>query len=91
MARDPTPGRSRAPEDAHDDGRDARRTHDGRRTVVLELDTFAWETLSEQATELGVPVNDLVAFSVLYYIADLDSKRIARRLPTDIRRSVDRD
>jgi hypothetical protein len=82
MARDPTPGRSRALEDTN---------HDGRHTVALQLDTFAWETLSDQAAELGVPVNDLVAFSVLYYIADLDSKRIARKLPTEIRSSADRD
>jgi hypothetical protein len=79
MERDPTPDRSRVLEDTNHP--------DGRHTVALQLDAFAWETLSEQAAELGVPVDDLVAFSVLYYIADLDSKRIARRLPTDIRRS----
>jgi hypothetical protein len=54
-------------------------------TVVLELDTFAWEALAEQSAELAVPVDELVKFSVLYYLADRDSQRIARRLPAELR------
>jgi hypothetical protein len=73
MECDSTPGGS------HSTGRGRKRT------LVLELDVFAWETLDEQSSELGVSVDELVAFSVLYYIADLDSKRIARRLPTNLR------
>jgi hypothetical protein len=48
---------------------------------VLDLDDFAWETVTEQAAELGVSVEELISFSVLYYLADLDSHRISRRLP----------
>jgi hypothetical protein len=56
-----------------------------RRIVVLELDTFAWETLAEQSAELAVPVDELVTFSVLYYLADRDSQRISRRPPAELR------
>lgn len=64
---------------------------DRKQTLVLELDTFAWETLTEQSVELGVPIDELVAFSVQYYIADLDSNRIARTLPTELRRTAERN
>lgn len=53
--------------------------------VVLELDTFVWEAVAEQSEELAVPVDELVAFSVLYYLADSGSQRISRRLPSDLR------
>jgi hypothetical protein len=76
MECDPTPHRLLS--DEHSE-------HAGRHKLGLEFDTFAWEALTEQADELGVAVGELVAFSVLYYLADLDSKRIARRLPTDLR------
>jgi hypothetical protein len=72
MECDPTPGRLQ-PTDREDS--------DCRHRLAIDLDRFAWETISEQSTELGVSVEELVSFSVLYYIADLDSKRIARRLP----------
>jgi hypothetical protein len=81
MECDPTPGRS------HSIGRGE---HDGRYPVTLDLDSFAWATLAEQSGELGVSIEELVSFSVLYYIADLDSKRIARRLPPVPRRLIDR-
>jgi hypothetical protein len=68
-----------------------RAEHGDRRTLGLKLDGFTWEALTEQADELGVAVDELVAFSVLYYLADLDSKRIARRLPTDLRPPSARD
>lgn len=55
-----------------------------RRTLVLELDTFAWEALAEQSAELAVTLDELVTFSVLYYLADRDSQRIARRLPAEL-------
>jgi hypothetical protein len=71
MECDPTPGRLQASD------RDG--AGEGRRLELL-LDTFAWEMLAEQSTELGVSVEELVSFSVLYYIADLDSKRIARKI-----------
>jgi hypothetical protein len=58
--------------------------------VALSLDPFAWETLTEQSRQMGVSVEELVSFSVLYYIADLDSKRIARLVPPAPRPLVDR-
>jgi hypothetical protein len=69
---DPTPG---GLEDA------ARADGRSKHTFVLNLDAFAWETLTEQAATLNVPVEELIGFSVLYYLADLDSHRISRRLP----------
>jgi hypothetical protein len=52
-----------------------------RRDVTLQLDGFAYETIAEEAARLGVPVEELVSFAVLYYLADRDSGRIARRIP----------
>jgi hypothetical protein len=61
----------------------AERTQDGGRpqSVRLELDKFAWDALTEQSIRLRVSPAELARFSVLYYLADLDSGRIARRLP----------
>jgi hypothetical protein len=46
----------------------------------LRLDGFARETIDEEAFRLGVGVEELVAFAVLYYLADVDSGRIAREI-----------
>jgi hypothetical protein len=73
MERDPTPDSLPLIE---------RGDHEVSRMVTLELDAFAWETLAEQSAALGVDVEELVTFAALYYIADIDSKRIARCLPT---------
>ena len=51
------------------------------RKVTLKLDAFGWEALEEQAIKLGVSIEELASFSVLYYLADHDSGRIARLLP----------
>jgi hypothetical protein len=48
------------------------------RTLTVRLDAFALETIEEESRELGVEQEELVAFAVLYYLADLDSGRIAR-------------
>lgn len=50
------------------------------RNVTLTLEDFAWETLEEEAAREGVAVDELITFSVLYYLADVDSGRIARRI-----------
>jgi hypothetical protein len=50
------------------------------RGVTVRLEGFAWEALEQESTRVGVPIEDLVAFAVLYYLADLDSGRIARRI-----------
>ena len=47
---------------------------------TLRLEGFAWEAIEEESARLGVSVEDFVAFSVLYYLADIDSGRIARRI-----------
>jgi hypothetical protein len=50
--------------------------------VTFELDDFAWEALAEEAGAMNVPVEELGHFALLYYLADRDSGRIARRLPS---------
>jgi hypothetical protein len=49
-------------------------------SVSLPMDAFAWETVEQESARLGVSVEELVAFSVLYYLADVDSGRVARRI-----------
>lgn len=51
------------------------------RRLALELNDFTWEALEEEAARLGVSIEELARFAVLYYLADRDSGRIARRLP----------
>jgi hypothetical protein len=53
----------------------------GRRSLSIELDDFALLALEEEAREMDVSVNELGAFALLYYLADRDSGRTARRLP----------
>jgi hypothetical protein len=50
------------------------------RGLTLKLDGFAWEALEEEAAREGVTMEELITFGVLYYLADLDSGRIARRI-----------
>jgi hypothetical protein len=50
--------------------------------LAVQLDGFAAEATDEEATRLGVSVKELVSFSVLYYLADVDSGRIARQIAT---------
>lgn len=52
----------------------------GERSVTLRMDRFAWEAIEEQCNSLGVSVEDFVAFSTLYYLADIDSGRVARQI-----------
>jgi len=47
----------------------------------LRLDEFAYRTIEEESVKMGVSVEELSIFAVLYYLADLDSGRIARRIP----------
>lgn len=61
--------------------RDDRQPQKGRR-VAVQLDGFAAEAIDEEADRLGVSVEELVSFSVLYYLADIDSGRIARKIIT---------
>lgn len=52
--------------------------HFGRR-VTLRMGGFAGEALARESARLGVSREELASFSVLYYLADGDSGRIARR------------
>jgi hypothetical protein len=52
-----------------------------RRGLTLELDEFAIAALKDEARELNVSVEELGSFALLYFIADRDSGRTARRLP----------
>jgi hypothetical protein len=50
------------------------------RELSVRLDGFALEALEQESARLGVPVEELASFAVLYYLADVDSGRIARRI-----------
>ncbi len=52
----------------------------GRVRIEVELEGFAAQALEQQSRSLEVTVEDLVGFSVLYYLADVDSGRIAREI-----------
>ena len=51
------------------------------RKVTLELGDFTWERLRSEAERQGVSIEELVAHAILYFLADFDSGRIARRIP----------
>ncbi|MGD0455634.1 MAG: hypothetical protein ABSB69_18770 [Solirubrobacteraceae bacterium] len=51
------------------------------RELALGLDNFGWEAIAQESARLGVSEEELIAFAVLYYLADLDSGRVARRPP----------
>jgi hypothetical protein len=53
---------------------------DATRSLSVPMDVFAWEAIEEESARLGVSVEELVAFSVLYYLADVDSGRVARQI-----------
>ena len=59
-----------------EDSREARTD----RSVRLTLERFAWEAIGEEAMRAGSTIDELVAFSVLYYLADIDSGRISRQI-----------
>lgn len=52
-----------------------------RRVMDIHLEGFAVEALAKEAARLGVSAEELATFSVLYYLADIDSGRIARESP----------
>lgn len=49
--------------------------------LTLDVGAFAWVALAEESAQLGVSIEELASFSVLYYVADRGSGRIARRFP----------
>jgi hypothetical protein len=52
----------------------------GGRRLTLTLSGFAWEAIKRESASMDVPIEDLINFAVMYYIADADSGRIARRI-----------
>ena len=54
----------------------------------LRVDGFVWECLVEESDRIGVSIEELAAFAIAYYMADLDSGRTARRLPAFMRRAL---
>lgn len=56
---------------------EVRHTHE----LVIGLDDFTWDALSEEALRLGVSDEELARFALIYYLADLDSGRMTRRVP----------
>lgn len=55
-------------------------------TLTLDLDAFAWSALADESATLGISIDELASFSVLYYVSDHDSGRIARAFPAVARR-----
>jgi hypothetical protein len=54
---------------------------DGGAPVILHVGEFLGKAIAEESTRLGVTVEELATFALLYYLADLDGDRIARRIP----------
>jgi hypothetical protein len=50
------------------------------RPLELKLDGFAWEAVEQESARAGVSVQELVSFAVMYYLADVDSGRVARQI-----------
>ena len=46
----------------------------------IELDDATWAALSEEAARQGVPTDLLALHALLYYLADIDSGRVAALL-----------
>jgi hypothetical protein len=55
-------------------------TPDPPQGLVLKLGELAGDALARESDRLGVPIEELASFSVLYYLADVDSGRIARSI-----------
>ncbi len=48
--------------------------------LTFEMDDFGWEILKEEAERQGTSLEAIVQHALAYYIADLDSGRIASRV-----------
>lgn len=57
------------------------------RSLILRLDRFAWDTIDREAAHQGLSVEELVTYSILYYLADADSGRVARKAPARFMRT----
>jgi hypothetical protein len=57
----------------------------GRRSMrlAIDLDADSWRELEAEARRQEVPVEALVVHAILYFLADLDSGRVGRRILGD--------
>lgn len=49
--------------------------------LELRLDSFAMRAIRGECERLSISPQELVEFALAYYLADLDSGRIARQIP----------
>ena len=49
--------------------------------VTLTLGDFAFEQLRDEAMRQGVPVDELAAHAIVYYLADADAGRVSWPVP----------
>jgi hypothetical protein len=50
------------------------------RRLSLQLDEFGSQALEQESARLGVSEEELMRFALLYYLADVDSGRVARSI-----------
>lgn len=50
------------------------------RSMTLAFNDSTWTALCEEASREGLAIEELITFSVLYYLADIDSGRISRQV-----------
>jgi hypothetical protein len=70
-------------------GKPPRDTACAQHSVELRLDGFAWEALDAECARFDVGAEELLRFALLYYLADVDSGRIARDIVRS-RRALER-
>ncbi|MDX6588490.1 MAG: hypothetical protein QOI31_2963, partial [Solirubrobacterales bacterium] len=56
-------------------------------TVTITLDQETWRVVVQEAERQQVSAEGLVEHAVLYFLADLDSGRVAGRLDEMVRRA----
>jgi hypothetical protein len=49
-------------------------------SITLRLDSFSWSELERESARQEMDPSELASFAILYYLADADSGRIARRI-----------
>jgi len=59
---------------------DSERPDDETRRLSVRLDSFVWQALELEGNRLGVSEEELAGFAIAYYLADVDSGRLARAI-----------
>jgi hypothetical protein len=60
-----------------------------KRALTIEFDDFGWSRIREEAERQGTSPEEVVSHAVAYYMADLDSGRIAARVLKEVEESDD--